>query len=407
MRISIIKPAQQRERGQTMALVALSMFTLIAMAALAIDLTTLYEARSEMQRAADAAALAGAKAFVDSSTTTDPGNSTLQTVATALASSYINQVLAQNKVGGITPTLKSAVENYTAHPGNPQITVTLERTDLPTFFARIFGRRLATVRATAIAEAYNSSGHTVPVATKCVKPWIIPNSNPQDGNGTFVTTSNGAVTNPDKVIGNQFKLCIAGSPGCTGGVNNLTYATAQVNLASGSLCPSCDTGANDYRQSVDCCNNQTYQCGDRVNIDPNDHSIDTLDGGECLIHASAAGTNNGQDTLDLTGFTNNTGPIAFRTGSNNLMSVPRNTEVNNSDSMVTILVATSTSLPTVTATVGGFMRAFVESVGSTGGGANSDIQVTFVNLAGCSSSSSGTAISGGGASPIPVRLIHN
>ena len=36
------------------------------MAALAIDVTTLYVARGEMQRAADAAALAGAKAFVDS-----------------------------------------------------------------------------------------------------------------------------------------------------------------------------------------------------------------------------------------------------------------------------------------------------------------------------------------------------
>jgi uncharacterized membrane protein len=51
------------ERGQTIILVAVSLVSLLAMAALAIDVVTLYVARSEMQRAADAAAIAGAKAF--------------------------------------------------------------------------------------------------------------------------------------------------------------------------------------------------------------------------------------------------------------------------------------------------------------------------------------------------------
>ena len=37
-----------------------------------------------------------------------------------------------------------------------------------------------TVSASATAEAYNPSGQTVPVAPKCVKPWIIPNTNPQN-----------------------------------------------------------------------------------------------------------------------------------------------------------------------------------------------------------------------------------
>ena len=46
------------ERGQTIILVAIALVSLLAMAALAIDVTTLYVARGEMQRAADAAALA-------------------------------------------------------------------------------------------------------------------------------------------------------------------------------------------------------------------------------------------------------------------------------------------------------------------------------------------------------------
>ena len=48
----------RRERGQTIALVAVTMVSVLAMAALTIDLTTLYVAHGEIQRAADAAGLA-------------------------------------------------------------------------------------------------------------------------------------------------------------------------------------------------------------------------------------------------------------------------------------------------------------------------------------------------------------
>ncbi len=54
--------SRQREHGQTIVLVALALVTLLAMAALAIDVVTLYVARSEMQRAADATTLVGASA---------------------------------------------------------------------------------------------------------------------------------------------------------------------------------------------------------------------------------------------------------------------------------------------------------------------------------------------------------
>ena len=50
------------EHGQTIVLVALTIVTLLAMAALAIDVVTLYVAKGEVQRAADAAALVAAKA---------------------------------------------------------------------------------------------------------------------------------------------------------------------------------------------------------------------------------------------------------------------------------------------------------------------------------------------------------
>ncbi len=48
-------------------------------------------------------------------------------------------MLAVNKVGGVNPSLVGApVLDFTTHPDNPQLSVTLERTDVPTFFSRVF-----------------------------------------------------------------------------------------------------------------------------------------------------------------------------------------------------------------------------------------------------------------------------
>jgi uncharacterized membrane protein len=57
---------RNRERGVTIVLVAFCLLALLGMAALAIDVSTLYVAHGEAQRAADAAALAGARIFASS-----------------------------------------------------------------------------------------------------------------------------------------------------------------------------------------------------------------------------------------------------------------------------------------------------------------------------------------------------
>ncbi len=408
MRKGKFTPHRSAQRGQTIALVAICLVVLLAAAALAIDLTTLYVAGNEMQRTADAAALAGAKAMVDSGVTNDPGNGTLQGIATTLANGSINAVLAKDTVGGEAATLVSATPNYAT--SDVQITVKVQRTDVPTFFAHIFGQKMATVSASATAEAYNPSGQTVPVAPKCVKPWIIANSNPLNGGTTFVDPTSGAVTGGGGgVVGNApvFKLCLPpGSSGCnvTPPSSNLGYATAQVTFAPGSPCPSCDAAKNDYEQSIDCCNNQTYQCGETVNIAAAS-GLDTGAGIECLIHATGPGSMGAQDTLDTTQFPND-GPFFVRAGSSNHLGVATNTPVSTSDSLVTLLIAnTTTTLPTSgSITVVGFVRAFVSSDDNIAGGG--DIHVTFVNVAGCNTTQSGTSVSGGGTSPIPVRLIH-
>src|SRR3970040_1796542 len=58
-------PWSQKQRGMTLFMVAASLFVLLGMAALSIDLVSLYVARSEAQRAADSGALAAAQKLVE------------------------------------------------------------------------------------------------------------------------------------------------------------------------------------------------------------------------------------------------------------------------------------------------------------------------------------------------------
>jgi hypothetical protein len=444
MRIRIFTPAQQRQRGQTMVLVAFSIFTLVAMAALAIDLTTLYEARTEMQRAADAAALAGAKAFVESGTTTDPSDANLKTLANAVGSAYITQLLAQNEVGSVAPTLVSSTPDYTTHPGNPRITVVLERTNVPTFFARIFGRRLATVRATAVAEAYNSSlppgggSNMPPVAPKCIKPWLIPNLDPRAGAGVgFINETTGALNRPGVYPGGVIGERIALNSGCTNTgcsalnitsiltvtpPNVISYIPASLSNAASGTCPSC-AGGSDYEKSSACCdtaNASQYQCGLTspglaINL-LSGLLTNTVSSVECLLGASGPGPGAGQDEIGLGTAAdppantfgnfladNGRDPIEIRTHSGPLSGQI----VNTSPSVVTLPIfavgGLSGLLSVLQVHVIGFMQAFVEKTETSG-----EVDIYVLNISGCGPNVNPAAppVSGGGTSPVPVRLIH-
>src|ERR1700676_4066765 len=201
---------RKKKQGVVITLVAVFMlFVIGAMAALSIDVVTLYTARSEAQLAADGAALAGARVLANSGMTS-ASDSTVGVAAVPLATAVALQVAASNPVGGrnlspagacpggeICVSINELASNFVA---NPHITVQVQRSDLPTFFARIWGTRTVTVKASATAEAYNPSnvpGTSVnpklPVAPMCVKPWLLPNITPPSGGAIFDTTS-GAIT---------------------------------------------------------------------------------------------------------------------------------------------------------------------------------------------------------------------
>src|SRR5712691_10537679 len=160
---SDIYERKKGERGVTLLLAALTMFVVLAMAALAIDVATLYLAKSEAQRAADAAALAAARALVAAGVTGDPSNAsgTWQIACTA-AIQEAKSVAALNKIGGVAPSAARVTvtfpnaANKTDCSGtnsvfgiNPQVAVSVQRDDLPTFFSRIWSKNPIPVSSSA------------------------------------------------------------------------------------------------------------------------------------------------------------------------------------------------------------------------------------------------------------------
>jgi len=447
---SLISDAHRRQRGQTMILVAVSLVSLLAMAALAIDVVSLYVASTEIQRAADAAALAGAKAMADSGITTlptsDPAFSSGQawTLAQSMAKAAIAAVLTApyNQVAGVAMAPGSPTFNSNANPNgafnDPQVTVTLQRTGLPTFFARIWGTKAASVTASATAEAYNPANMTsfTPISPKGVKPWLVANIDPNTGNpfvdvNTFAIES-GAVSNPafwltaDCMTGHH-KCDLNNTPmssSATAGAPNpevaaspfvqyipayvQTTALTPANVCHLSSLENCGLGS-DYQNSIQCADMNPYQCGgnasnaqwdnmDRINPNgPASTSSDTTEGVECLIHATGTGLGAGQDTINPGNWPN--GPMQI--------SPPNSaTVVSTSSSIVTIPIIDVRPAyfnnPAPDVTILGFLQAFIEQIDG-----KNNIQIKVMNVVGCSRTPNAapTVLGGNTSSPIPARLI--
>ncbi|MBV8051154.1 MAG: hypothetical protein JOZ80_08195 [Acidobacteriaceae bacterium] len=424
---------RRRERGQTIVLVAISIVSLLAMAALAIDVVTLYVARTEIQRAADAAALAGAKAIADSGVTTLPSTDSNCTAAVTLAhtmaTAAINAVLPNNLVSGTAPALMAgspSFTNLTGCPANdPEVTVSLQRTGLPTFFAHIWGTRAATTGASATAEAYNpanSTGNFTPIAPRNVKPWLVANLDPYHAPaGTFVTA--GAVETG--AIGETFYLTSACGPGATcsptfpltatnGPPREVQYIPALVTANASNVCPSC-LGPKDFERSIECSDANAYaylSCGGGAanaqwdsTVIPAGAAHETRDGVFCLTHETSEGgpgSNSGQDIL--------TDPSPWPAGPKEITaeSGPQSgNKVSTSSSIVSIPLINPTVTGT-TVTIMGYLQAFINYVSDGSDGSNADdVNITVLNVVGCGTTNNGaTPILGGtGTSPIPVRLI--
>jgi hypothetical protein len=136
----------QQERGATLVYVALVLPVLLALAGLAMDGSNLFVQQRNMQAAADAAALAGARAVA-------LGQSNAQ------VSAEINAVASANGSGQPVWSFLN---------GNTGVRVETRRT-FPTYFAGIMGHETLTVQATAGAGyfALTSSGDLLPMIVRC------------------------------------------------------------------------------------------------------------------------------------------------------------------------------------------------------------------------------------------------
>jgi Flp pilus assembly protein TadG len=345
---------------------------------------------------------------------------------------------------------------------NPLVTVKVQRT-LPTFFARIWGKTGSSVSATAAAEGYNPSGSAayvasgiIPVQPRCVKPWVIPNFDPlspqphgnpapppatlycgeagQPACNPLVNLTTGSIQNAgistggsgaNGIIGETFWLvldCTHNNPGScvlrgagtqpqanynSGATSvkpppNVLYAPGEVGTAVTAI-PSCTQG-DPYEEAIEGCDAPSnYQCGSHlanaVNLSRNpDTSGATTNGVQCL---TAQGNGSGQDTINTGSY-----PFQIQAGDQNPLVtaglLSQGNTITSSNSIVSLPIYDNTvninSSSTTAVTFVGFLQVFINSVDQYG-----NVNVTVLNVAGCSNSASSSPVSG--SSPVPVRLV--
>jgi Flp pilus assembly protein TadG len=175
--------ARRDERGVTLVMMALMMFLILGMSALVVDYGMIKASKAEAQRAMDAAALAGASAFLIPDPETD-----YDAVARARAHDFAH---------------KHSVRNVPITDGEDSVTVDLVartvkvdwyRGNLPLWFANIFGSSTMGLAATATARASESGN------AKCLKPVALPDIWENNNN---ITLGQGNKQVPEDVNGND------------------------------------------------------------------------------------------------------------------------------------------------------------------------------------------------------------
>ncbi|HEY8469903.1 MAG TPA: pilus assembly protein TadG-related protein [Longimicrobiales bacterium] len=152
------KVPSRNERGSALVLVTFSLVAGLSVLALAVDLGLRFATRSEAQRAADAAALAGASAFMDPFLVTREAQEA-EAERRALEFARMNYILGE--------PIDSGEVHIDVIGDSAKVRVTIRRAGLPTWFARVFGVDSMAVSARAAATVATSG------RTDCVMPWAI------------------------------------------------------------------------------------------------------------------------------------------------------------------------------------------------------------------------------------------
>ena len=422
-----------------MLVAVVMLFVVGAMAALSIDVVTLYTARSEAQLAADGAALAGARVLANSGMTS-ASDSTVGIAAVPWATAVAQQVAASNPVGGknlsaagacpggeICVSINELDANFVA---NPRVTVQVQRTDLPTFFARIWGRTTIAVKASATAEAYNPSNvpgtalnPKLPVAPMCVKPWLLPNMSPAAAGQIFIPATGAIVdttllgwtsvnTSPPTRLQPACTNCSVPPLPTPAAWNYYAGDPASFPAPTQAL-PTCNPPLTTaYQESVAGCIQTPIACNGTATIDISDYGTrdtETSHAVNCLTHAAAGEA----DQVDLTAAPSP--PFQFLVGADTPVAVVNPSLAGKdamvSDSLVTVPVFDNSGTwpPPGPVQIVGFVQLFLNPDGDATpntGPNRGHMKTTVTNLVGCGTGIAPTQpILGNGASPVAVRLI--
>lgn len=159
------------ERGTSVILVAITMTALLSVVALAVDVGMLLNSRSEAQRAADSAALAGAGSLI---------------VAPDDEPRARNTAIQYGSLNTVRKTAVTVLpEDVDVDLAQGRVTARVRRTGdrgsaVATWFANVFGVSEVDIAATATAQVQPAGRAT------CVKPFAIPDQFLDiDGDGEF------------------------------------------------------------------------------------------------------------------------------------------------------------------------------------------------------------------------------
>ncbi len=449
------------DRGATLVFVALALITLLSVMALAIDLGILYVARSQAQRAADAAALAGADVFYTEGCVSGASGCVAGGSQESLAAAQAINAASQNTVAGQSasincPEYADPSLASTSCPGisfaypsadEPQITVTVERSGIPTIFAQVFGASAGRVSATASAEAYSPEGGAANSTPACVAPFLVPNCDPNQSNpqntvcpnsspaGYFANPNVSPVTLDYSSIGTQWDLHFGSAGASDSAAPSEWYLVA--------IWPSGNPSAAEEEAAIQECIPVT--CGESLPAIPGKKVGPTDTGVEDRIDASGPSTgcpNNcnfgqGQDTI--TAESGQSPGYQIYAGSNNPLVTAGDVTAGSaigtqqSPSVVTVAMYDGAVCGTVepdgtvestsnsdcigpgggNVTVVGWMSLFLE--GYYHGATYDGVQSMILSITPCGSGTlnggSGGTLAGDlnspGATPIPIRLIQH
>jgi len=265
-------PVTRGERGSALIMVALSLLVVTALVAIAIDGAVMMTTRAQLQRAADAAALAGATGLID-------GGYDLA-IERAIAIASFNTAMLSTGSASVAIT-----EDDIEFPEEDVIRVTTHRTAATGDAVRMFFRRVVdrsgpnTADVTAVASARASDL----CSSRCFKPWAVPDRwDDVDGDGehdpgeSYSPEQTGYLPSTD-----------------LGSVITLKIGNPQQAIASGVFYPvdfpplgheeAPLTGGDWYRQWIADCEPYSVGIGDRLQLEPGNMAGPTRQGMDELI----------------------------------------------------------------------------------------------------------------------------